>query len=132
MISVALAALIAGLGWLAASAAPPDKKAAAPRLDVYFASDFTDTAYQQAAFKKVLAAWKPKGPAPAKGGKTVVITTIARDGKLLDAYFNAKSGSDPWDAAAIDAVKSAAPFGRLPASYLRATAEVHWHFEMGS
>ena len=37
----------------------PSKAAPKLRLSGYFAGDFQDTPYQEAAFRKVLAAWKP-------------------------------------------------------------------------
>jgi hypothetical protein len=42
-----------------------------------------------------------------------------------------KSGSDGWDAAALAAVKSAAPFDPLPKSYPHPSVEAHFHFECG-
>ena len=43
--------------------------------------------------------------------------------------LNSRSGLDAWDAAALDAVKKAAPFDPLPKNYSRPTVEVHFHFE---
>src|SRR5207245_6179013 len=42
--------------------------AAAPRLKVYFASDFKDAAYQQDTYKKVAAAWKRPATSPEPAG----------------------------------------------------------------
>ena len=100
-----------------------------PRLQTFFAADFTDAAYQQKAYNKVAAAWKRPPTLPAAGSKAVVIVSIARDGGTGPPLLHMKSGSDPWDAAAILAVKSASPFEALPKSYPRDTVEVHFHFE---
>src|SRR5262245_1393051 len=101
-----------------------------PKMNAYFASDFTDTAYQQAAVNKVLKAWKAAPPWPEGGHKTVVISTIGRDGALLEARQNLSSGLKGFDDAALAAVKGGAPFAPFPKAYTRATIEVHWHFEM--
>ena len=100
-----------------------------PRLQTFFAADFTDAAYQQKAYNKVAAVWKRPPALPAAGAKAVVIVSIARDGKTGPPLLHMKSGSDPWDAAAILAVTSASPFDALPKSYPRDTVEVHFHFE---
>ena len=100
-----------------------------PRLQVYFAADFTDQPYQQKTYSKVGATWKRPAVLPKAGAKAVVIATIARDGSITPPMLHMKSGSDPWDAAALLAVKGAAPFDPLPKSYTRASVEVHFHFE---
>ncbi len=112
--------------------APRAAKAPAFRLNVYFPADFTDAAYQKTAFQQVLSSWKPKGEAPAPGKKAVVIAIIGRDGKLLGADFNLKSGIQGFDEAALEAVKKAAPFKPLPKAYPQTSIEEHWHFEVGS
>lgn len=110
-----------------------DKEAPAatcqPRLQSFFAADFTDAAYQQKAYNKVASAWKRPPTLPAAGAKAVVIVNIAKDGHTGPPLLHMKSGSDPWDAAAMLAVKTAAPFDPLPKSYPRDTVEVHFHFE---
>jgi len=118
ILGLAASALVAGL-----------PSSAAPRLQVYFAADFKDSAYQQAAYKKVAAAWRRPATAPEPGGKAVVIAVIRRDGSAPGPALHYRSGSDAWDAAALDAVKKAAPFDPLPKSYSRPTVEVHFHFE---
>jgi len=123
----AVACAILGLAASVLVAGPPS--AAAPRLQVYFAADFKDSAYQQAAYKKVAAAWKRPPTVPEPGGKTVVIAVIRKDGSAPGLTLHYKSGSDTWDAAALEAVKKAAPFDPLPKTYPRPTVEVHFHFE---
>lgn len=61
--------------------------------------------------------------------KAVVIATIAREGKVLDETLHMKSGSDEWDAAAMEAIGKAAPFGPLPSAYKGGSVGVHFHFE---
>ncbi len=101
-----------------------------PRMKAYFASDFTDAAYQQAAVARVLREWKAKPPWPEGGHKAVIPSTIGRDGALLETRQTMSSGQKAFDDAALAAVKRGAPFAPFPKSYSRATVEVHWHFEM--
>jgi periplasmic protein TonB len=103
----------------------------APSLQVFFASDFTDQAYQKKAYDRVASIWKRPPGDPRRGSKTVVITTIAKDGKGTTPMLHMKSGSDAWDAAAMQAVKAASPFPPLPASYAQPGVEVHFHFACG-
>ncbi len=104
--------------------------AAKPNLRAFFASDFTDAAYQQKTFEKVGKAWKRPAEMPEAGSKSVVIATILRDGSLLERKLHHESGSKAWDEAAMNAVKAAAPLDPLPKSYPRTSVEVHFHFEV--
>lgn len=124
---VLLGILIAETRLPAAAAGPATK--AKPRLNVYFQSDFTDASYQKASFEKVLKSWAPPAALPAPGKKTVVQSSIGREGKLISALVTMKSGSTAWDAAALAAVRKASPFAPLPAAYKGPQLEVHWHFE---
>jgi TonB family protein len=126
MLLVALALLVLPGGPLA-----PRAFAGTPRLQVFFAADFTDTAYQQKIYQKVAASWKRPSEAPATGKKAVVIAHIRKDGKIPEPVLHLKSGSEAWDTAALEAVRSAAPFDALPAAYARPSVEVHFHFEYG-
>jgi protein TonB len=99
------------------------------RFNAYFTPAFTDAAYQKEAAAKVLKAWKPVSGAPV-GKKTVLIAMIAKDGSLSGLRDNLMTGFKPWDDAAIQAVKKAAPFAPLPASWGFPTMEVHFHFEV--
>ena len=135
---IAAIVTIAGIATLlAADPAPAPKPAAAkgkapavqPSFNGYFPVDFKDVSYQQAAVARVSKNWiVPGAHLPAKGTKTVVQSTIARDGRLGAVTLTMKSGSREWDEAALAAVKKAAPFGALPGSYPQSTIEVHWHF----
>ena len=103
--------------------------AGAPDLKTYFASDFTDQAYQKKVHQKVGISWKRPSEPPKAGSKAVVIATILRDGSLLETKLHMKSGSDAWDASALEALKRAAPLDPLPKGYPRTSVEVHFHFE---
>jgi len=103
----------------------------APSLQAFFAGDFTDQAYQKKAYDKVASLWRRPPADPKRGAKSVVITTIAKDGKGTPPVLHMKSGSDVWDAAAMQAVKAASPFPPLPVSYPQPAVEVHFHFACG-
>jgi len=98
-------------------------------LNVYFQSNLKDTAYQKKTFDRVVRAWKAPeaSQTPDVGRKTVVQTVIAKDGKLVSAVVSMSSGKKGWDAAALAAVKSAAPFDPLPGNFGASTIEVHFH-----
>jgi len=98
-------------------------------LNVYFQSNLKDTAYQKKTFDRVVRAWKAPEASqmPEVGRKTVVQSVIAKDGKLVSAVVSMSSGKKGWDAAALAAVKSAAPFDPLPGNFGASTIEVHFH-----
>ncbi len=102
--------------------------AAAPSLQVYFAADFKDQAYQSKVFKKVAGSWSMPAETPKPGGKTVVVVTIRRSGETSGTRLHHRSGSDAWDVAALQALSKAAPFDPLPKSYTPDSVEVHFHF----
>jgi len=101
-----------------------------PQLQVYFQTNLTDAHYQKAAFDKVAKAFAAPNAskAPAAGNLAVVKALIAPDGKLVSATLSAASGSAAWDAAALAAVKKAAPFPHLPKGFSEPAAEAHFHF----
>jgi protein TonB len=121
---VALSLVMAGAVVHAASKAAPIR----PSFNAYFPSDFTDAAYQKDAVSRVSKQWAVRGGLPARGSKTVIASTIARDGSLVATVVTMKSGSKEWDDAALAAVKKAAPFTGLPSGYPQSKIEVHWHF----
>jgi protein TonB len=125
-------ALLSG-GWPASGEekAAPAKAAPVLRLNVYFPADFADASYRKDAFERVLSSWKPKGPTPPAGKKTVVIARIGKDGTLVGLEFHLESGQASFDASALDAVKRASPFKPIPKGYPQSSLEVHWHFEVG-
>lgn len=122
--STLLIAAVAALFALSAVAA------ASPSMRVFFASDFKDLKYQKATYEKVAGTWKRPKEMPAVGKKAVIITTIMRDGTTTGSKLHFGSGSEPWDAAAKEAVDKAAPFKRLPESFTGQSVEVHFHFEV--
>ncbi|ATB46667.1 energy transducer TonB [Corallococcus macrosporus] len=103
--------------------------AGSPRLQAFFQQDLTSTAYQQKVYSRVAGKWRQPGAkgTPKLGQKTVVRAVIGRDGKLISAEVSTESGSKSWDAAALSAVKKAAPFPPLPASFPLATLDAHFH-----
>jgi periplasmic protein TonB len=109
--------------------APALLAAGHPSLNAYFQSTLTDAAYQKKTFDKVAKAWKtPAAKAvPSVGAKAVIRAVIAKDGKLLSTDVHMSSGSKAWDEAALAAVKKAAPYDPLPASYKYPTLEVDFH-----
>jgi TonB family protein len=119
---LAAAAVVLLAGWGAALAG-------GARLQAFFAADFKDQAYQQKVYQEVAAAWVRPARHPKSGGKTVVIAVIRRDGSAPGARIHHASGVAAWDAAALRAVETAAPFPPLPKSYAGASVEVHFHFE---
>jgi len=109
--------------------AAPALAAGRPSLNAYFQSNLKDTAYQKKTFGRVAKAWKtPAAPQiPEVGRKAVVQAVIARDGKLVSAVVSMSSGKKGWDAAALAAVRTAAPFDPFPGSFGAPTLEVHFH-----
>jgi periplasmic protein TonB len=122
-------AVAAVLGLVASASGASRLQAAAPKLTVYFAADFKDPFYQQKTYTKVASAWRRPAQTPKPGGKAVVNTVIQQDGSATQIFLHYKSGSDAWDAAALEAVRRAAPFDPLPKDYPRPSVEVHFHFE---
>jgi TonB family protein len=125
--------MTAGAAALAAApsaSATPKQGGPKPSLQVYFASDFKDAAYQKTCFDALARVWALPSELPAPGRRTVVQTTIRRDGSLGSAIVSMASGSKAWDKAATQAIRKASPFGALPKSYPGPQVEVHWHFEL--
>ncbi len=114
---------------LAAFTAGSAVSAGRPSLNAYFQSNLTDTTYQKETFDRVAKAWKTPAASqiPEVGKKTVVQAVLAKDGKLVSAIVSMTSGKKGWDAAALAAVRSAAPFDPLPGSFGASTVEVHFH-----
>ena len=100
-----------------------------PRLQSFFQSSLSSASYQKKVYERVARNWRQPGAkqSPALGRKTVVQALVGRDGKLVSVSVTEESGSKAWDAAALSAVKKAAPFEPLPASYTSPTLEVHFH-----
>jgi protein TonB len=98
-------------------------------LNVYFQSNLKNTGYQNRTFEKVVRAWKAPAASqtPEVGRKSVVQAVLAKDGKLISATVSMSSGKKGWDAAALAAVRSAAPFDPLPEGFAAPSVEVHFH-----
>jgi len=125
LLSAVLAIIAAGLG---TGLAVTPATAGTPRLQVFFAADFTDVPYQQGVYKKVAGTWQWPAETPKPGSKAVVIVTIRKDGAVSAPALHMQSGSDLWDAAALEAVRKASPFDPLPKAYRPPSVEVHFHF----
>ena len=129
LLSAVLAVVAAGLGTgLGTCLAVTPAAGGTPRLQVFFAADFTDVPYQQGVYKKVAGTWRWPAETPKPGSKAVVIATIRKDGTVPVPALHMKSGSDLWDAAALEAVRKASPFDPLPKTYRPPSVEVHFHF----
>jgi protein TonB len=100
-----------------------------PSLECYFQTTLKDPAYQKKTYDRVAAKWKtPAAPdVPPVGNKTVVQAVIAKDGTLATTEVSMSSGKKGWDAAALEAVKAAAPFDPLPARFNYPSVQVHFH-----
>jgi protein TonB len=100
-----------------------------PSLECYFQTTLKDPAYQKKTFEKVAAKWKtpPPDQIPAVGKKAVVQAVITKDGALATTEVSTSSGRKGWDAAALSAVKAAAPFDPLPAGFAYPSVQVHFH-----
>ncbi len=100
-----------------------------PSLECYFQTTLKDPAYQKKTFDRVAAKWKTPAAAeiPPVGKKTVVQAVITKDGTLATTEISTSSGKKGWDAAALNAVKSAAPFDPLPAGFNYPSVQVHFH-----
>jgi protein TonB len=109
--------------------AAPAFGAGRPSLECYFQTTLKDPAYQKKTFEKVAARWKtpPGADVPAVGKKTVVQAVIMKDGALASTEVSTLSGKKGWDAAALKAVKAAAPFDPLPAAFRYPSVQVHFH-----
>jgi protein TonB len=99
-----------------------------PSLQIFFQLPMKAD-YQQKTFARFARQWKQPAQVPQPGKKTVVQALIDKDGKVVSATVTTESGSKAWDKAALAAVKSAAPFGKLPASVTLPSVEVHFHVE---
>ncbi|RKH41680.1 TonB family protein [Corallococcus sicarius] len=120
--AVAVLVLALTSGALAASGSP--------QLQTFFQGALDSPTYQQQAFQRVARGWKQPGPkgTPALGKKTIVQAILDKDGKLVSTAILTESGAKAWDAAALAAVKKAAPFPPLPKGYASPTLEAHFHF----
>ncbi|MGZ5429390.1 MAG: TonB family protein [Thermoanaerobaculia bacterium] len=98
-------------------------------LECYFQTTLKDPAYQKKTFERVAAKWKtpPDAEVPPIGKKTVVQAAILKDGSLATTEVSMSSGKKGWDAAALKAVKAAAPFDPLPAGFADPSVQVHFH-----
>lgn len=85
------------------SDAPPS---VAARADVNFGP------YMSSLQRKIKLAWKP--PRGTESNRIVVVFTVNRSGQMQNAQLSQSSSSQAANAAALDAVRRAAPFNPLP------------------
>lgn len=123
---LAAVALLVAAALLAAAAA---LAAGRPSLECYFQTTLRDPVYQKKTYDKVAGKWKtpPAAEIPPVGKKTVVQAVITKDGALATTEVSMSSGKKGWDAAALKAVKAAAPFDPLPAGFNHPSVQVHFH-----
>jgi|GEM_PF-822856 len=99
----------------------PDGPASmAARADVEFGP------YMSALQRKIKMAWKP--PRGTESNRIVVIFTINKNGYLQNIELTSPSRDQSANAAALDAVKRAAPFDPLPAGS-PATVDIEFTFD---
>ncbi len=133
--AVLTVALVAGAAGLAAGApAEPTGKAPAkgivmrhPMLNILVTVGFGNPEWQKAAVDTVMKSWKPKS-VPPPGTKTIIILTVARDGRITSAVDDQRSGIKEWDEAVIDALRATPKLPPLPRSWHRETLDVHLVF----
>jgi protein TonB len=99
------------------------------QLNLFFQANLTDGSYQKKFFERLAKNYRqpPAKQAPRPGQRAVVQITIGKDGQVVSAVLATESGSKKFDEAALAAVKKAAPFEKLPASYTAPTLDVHFH-----
>ena len=101
-----------------------------PQLQVYPQSGLRDAPYQKHVFEKVAKSFQVPRSMPDIGKKAVVQAIVDRQGQLLSTSVSYSSQHKAWDAAALRAVKKAAPFMKLPPSFQGTTLEIHFHFSV--
>ena len=97
-------------------------------LQVYFQQSLASASYQKQVFDKVARGWvaPPDAKAPKVGQKTVVQVVIDGKGAILSSVISMQSGSAMFDAAALAAVRRAAPFPAPPTSGTEFHVHVSW------
>jgi periplasmic protein TonB len=95
------------------------------QLQLYFQSVPANPAWQQKVYEKVSRAWVAPAAkdSPKPGQKTVVQVVVDGKGAIVSTLVSMESGAAKFDAAALAAVKRAAPY---PAP-LSSPAEFHVH-----
>lgn len=107
-------------------------QAAKPSLQVFFPPTMKDSTYQKRTFDRVARLWKSPPPQamPQVGARAVIKVTILRSGEAKNVGVLTPSGSQFWDAAALNAVKAAVPFDPFPPGSGGESADVNFQFAM--
>lgn len=85
-------------------------------------------AYSDAVAKRINAVWHP--PKEVSPALTEVVFTIGRSGQLLGSRITTSSQSSAHDAAALEAIRQAAPFMPLPTDYKADSIEMAFTFNV--
>ncbi|WP_232293221.1 TonB family protein [Stigmatella aurantiaca] len=121
LLALSAALLVAPVAWAAGGHS---------QLQTFFQGQLDSADYQKKVFDRVARSWKQPSArhAPGPGKKAIVQAMVSQDGKLISTALLMESGSKVWDAAALAAVKKAAPFPRLPEGSASPSLEVHFHW----
>lgn len=96
-----------------------------PGVDAIKEPDFGP--YMRELQRAIKRRWTP--PKGDKSKRVVLLFKVSGDGRLLSIKINTSSGNPSSDRAAINAVKSAAPFRPLPPEYKGSDIDIQFTFD---
>ncbi|HSA07540.1 MAG TPA: TonB family protein [Candidatus Gastranaerophilales bacterium] len=96
-----------------------------PGVDAIKEPDFGP--YMRELQRKIKRKWNP--PRGNKSKRVVLLFKVSKDGRLLTLKIQNPSGNPESDSAALDAVKSAAPFLPLPPEYRGDDIDIQFTFD---
>ena len=103
----------------------PGNPKGAPGIDAIAEPDFGP--YMRDLQAKIKRNWDP--PKSNQSKRTVLIFTIAKDGRLLNTRIYKSSGIPSVDKAALAAVEYSAPFKPLPREFRGSDIDIHFTFD---
>ena len=103
----------------------PGNPKGAPGVDAIAEPDFGP--YMRELQAKIKRNWDP--PKSNQSKRTVLIFTIAKDGRLLNTRIYKSSGIPAVDKAALSAVEYSAPFKPLPREFKGSDIDIHFTFD---
>lgn len=103
----------------------PGNPKGAPGIDAIAEPDFGP--YMRDLQAKIKRNWDP--PKSNNSKRTVLIFTIAKDGRLLNTRIYKSSGVPSIDKAALAAVEYSAPFRPLPKEFRGSDIDIHFTFD---